>query len=63
MKLYLTISAGQGGLETTPIVASSDPNVIAAAVRELMNRLQGPTDGARSVLQLADRQSPVERER
>ena len=54
MKLYLTISVGEAGLETAPIVASSDPDVVGAAVRALMKRLNGPVNNSRPVLQVVD---------
>ena len=62
MKLYLTISAGEGGVNTTPIVASSDPKVIEAAVQELINRLQGQPSNSRSALRLVNRSISVDHE-
>ena len=39
MSLYLTISAGPTALEARPVLASSDPAIVGAAVREIMARI------------------------
>lgn len=37
--IYLTISEGEAGDATTPLIATSDPLIIAAVVRELAKRV------------------------
>lgn len=39
MRLFLTILEGPSPAEAKPLIATEDPRVIAAAVRELANRL------------------------
>ena len=46
MNLYLTIYGSTDGSGTTPILASSDPIVVGAAITELMSRLQRPAVGS-----------------
>jgi RNA polymerase-interacting CarD/CdnL/TRCF family regulator len=39
MKLFLTVSAGTTALDAKPVLASGDPVVLAAVVRELFKKL------------------------
>ena len=39
--IYLTISEGDSGDATQPLLATSDPSIINAVVRELARRLRG----------------------
>lgn len=39
MRLFLTILEGPNPAEAKPLIATEDPQVIAAAVRELASRL------------------------
>lgn len=58
MRLFLSILEGVSPAEARPLVATEDPAVIAAAIRELVNRLGGGRLPAR-VLDLARRTKPV----
>jgi hypothetical protein len=41
MAVFLTISEGETGGDTQPVLARSDPKIIAAVLRELESRLRG----------------------
>jgi hypothetical protein len=58
MRLFLTILEGPSPGEAKPLIATEDPAVIAAAVRELASRLE-PGRMRSRVLDLATRTKPV----
>lgn len=53
MRLFLTILEGPNPAEAKPLIATEDPQVIAAAVRELASRLAPDRQQRPRVLDLA----------
>ena len=60
MRLFLTILEGESPLDARPLIATEDPAVIQAAVRELLARLGGKRLPAQILRLVADGDDPVE---
>lgn len=58
MRLFLSIMEGPTPAEARPLIATSDPAVIAAVVRELMSRLE-PGRVRSRLRELVPREKPI----